>query len=158
MRVECYWNLHKGGWSVRGIDRAHPVYYNKVIAVVPEIYICDPKFVVRPAGNARVRREGKKNVHAFVRGNYYLLFGEGEVANEHGVTYNPYVNTSFVNREDGDPVYEADLAHLYTNEEGKGKVKARWYRQPSGEVCQEVQQGACPPRQEEGAEEARPQR
>ena len=152
MRVECYWNLHKGGWSVRCLDRKDPGY-NRVIAVVPELYICDPQFVVRPAGNAKVRREQKKNVHAFVRGNYYRIFGEGEVANEHGVTYNPYVNTTFVKREDGEPISSADLAHLYTDEEGKGKVTARWYWKPRSKACEEVQQGACVQGQEEGTQE-----
>ena len=40
----------------------------KVIARLKCILLCDVTFVVRHAGRERAIREGRKNVHAFVRG------------------------------------------------------------------------------------------
>lgn len=61
MRVEIYWNLHRKCFSVRVGGRvvAHADAFIMARSVA---------FVVQPAGNAKVRRTGKKNVHAFVRG------------------------------------------------------------------------------------------
>ena len=55
-----YFNLHKKVWSVmnRGLVTAH----------VTERLIENPVFVVRPAGQRKVRETGVKNVHAFVKG------------------------------------------------------------------------------------------
>jgi len=62
MRVECYWNLHKHTFSMRDCSTG------RVIAHPTEFMLHDVTFVVQPAGQARVRRERRKNVHAFVRG------------------------------------------------------------------------------------------
>ena len=61
-RVEVYKNLHNGKFSVR--------HKGKVVGHVDLIKIQDATFAVQPAGRDRVRREKKKNVHAFVRGTY----------------------------------------------------------------------------------------
>ena len=59
--VEVYRNLHKQCLSVRqgGIVRCH---------AKDGICLKDAKFVVSEKGREKVRREKKKNVHAFVRG------------------------------------------------------------------------------------------
>ena len=59
-RVEVYRNLHNDKLSVR--------YGGKVVGHVDSIWLRDATFAVQPAGRDRVRREKKKNVHAFVRG------------------------------------------------------------------------------------------
>ena len=60
MKVEIYYNLHKNVFSVR--------HKGRVIQHTSMAVIKDAEYVVRPAGRAKVLREGKKNVHAFVRG------------------------------------------------------------------------------------------
>ena len=60
MNVEIYFNLHKRVFSVR--------HKGRVIEHVESAIIRRPKFVVQAAGRAKVLREKKKNVHAFVRG------------------------------------------------------------------------------------------
>ena len=62
MRVEVYYNLHKNVFSVR--------HKGRVIQHTKMAVIKDAEYVVRPAGRAKVLREGKKNVHAFVRGEW----------------------------------------------------------------------------------------
>lgn len=65
LRVEIYWNLHLNLFSVRALEgRAK----GKVIAHARDVLVRDPQFVVQKAGRERVLREGRKNVHAFVRG------------------------------------------------------------------------------------------
>ena len=105
MRVEIYYNLHKHCLSVRN--------KGKVIAHVPSVLVKDASFVVQPAGRAKVLREKKKNVHAFVRGMNCLddsftpaLDGLTPVE----VTYNPYKYNSFVRRDNEQPIHTAKFA------------------------------------------------
>lgn len=90
-KVEVYRNLHKKCWSVRNKGR--------IVAHVDKIVLKDCQFVVQPAGNARARREQRKNVHAFVRG-YVSSVEECNASTPSlgyfEVHYNPYQNTTFV--------------------------------------------------------------
>jgi len=107
--VRVYWNLHKGCWSVQ--DRKT----GRVVRHVEAITLADVKFIVRPAGREKVRREGKKNVHAFAAGRYSLK--NGLAAYHKGarrVTYNPYVNETFVFAETGEPVTDAYVVTMGT--------------------------------------------
>jgi len=134
MRVEVYFNLHKKLWSVVDLSTG------LVVEHVHEIAIANPVFTVQPAGRAKVIRDGRKNVHAFVRGERI----EQPIVNGHGmldcetlqvyvdgvsVYYNPYkccaacgtlelcagldtCRASFVTKPDGAPIHGADAATL----------------------------------------------
>jgi hypothetical protein len=71
----------------------------------------DVKFAVQPAGHAKVIREQKKNVHAFVRGIY-----EDRIlpSYQQRVTYNPYKHNHFFTMFGGNtsPIYKARKASL----------------------------------------------
>ena len=102
-KVEVYFNLHKKCWSIR--QAGVPVVHSDFVEIK------EPQFVVQQGGNARVRREKKKNVHAFVRG--YLtqrvrIFPKKQKL----VTYNPYKHTSFVERGTDEPICNAEYAVL----------------------------------------------
>ena len=83
-KVRVYRNLHKKCVSVKqgGIVRCHAT----------NVVLKDCKFIVSEAGQQRVRKEGRKNVHAFIEGyvksarivNKMLDFGWDTVY------YNPY--------------------------------------------------------------------
>lgn len=62
VQVDAYRNLRAGGYSLR--DRKT----GRVVAIVDAVTLRDVKFVVQPAGRARVLATGRKQVHAFVRG------------------------------------------------------------------------------------------
>ena len=107
-KIEVYRNLHKDCFSVRHkgivIDYLHD---NEQLALT------NVKFVVQPAGRAKVLRENKKNVHAFVRGEYVgfennltnnLYFGKFEDLDFYAVSYNPYKSDKFVVKETGKPI------------------------------------------------------
>jgi len=107
-KIEAYKNLHKDCWSVRqdGLVKFH----------CHTISMKNCLFVVRPAGRAKVLREKKKNVHAFVRG--YLVTSntvrpedEAETCIWDNVSYNPYKSANFVDDE-GKPVEVAPFVDL----------------------------------------------
>lgn len=88
--MDIYWNLHRNLFSVRARAGAHK---GRVIAHMTDVALTNVKFHVDQKGRERVLREKRKNVHAFLRGNWTFndvdFFGWN-------VTYNPYKYTSFV--------------------------------------------------------------
>ncbi len=104
--VDVYWNFHKKLWSVRSRET------RLVVAHLDGLVLADVRFRVSAAGNARVRAEGRKNVHAYARG--IVVWPGAEECHREGVVqvgYNPYIYTTFVT-EDGHPIYEARKAWL----------------------------------------------
>ena len=65
-KVEVYFNLHKKCWSIRQAGR--PVVHSDFVEIK------EPQFVVQQGGNARVRREKKKNVQELERTGLHKLY------------------------------------------------------------------------------------
>ena len=105
--VDVYFNLHRKVWSVR--DRKT----RRVVAHLNSVVLSDVTFHVSAAGNARVRAEGRKNVHAFARGTFVGFTADGMEDADTAVTYNPYKYTSFVDAETERPVHAAAQAWLF---------------------------------------------
>lgn len=103
MYVEIYFNLHHRVFSVRALEGPHR---GRVVAHAAAVTLTDAAFVVQPAGRARVLAEGRKNVHAFVRGHWGAVPAEC-VGAPRSVTYNPYRDASFVALPDRTPVRSA---------------------------------------------------
>tara|TARA_R100000808_G_C2106983_1_gene122277 strand:+ start:523 stop:939 length:417 start_codon:yes stop_codon:yes gene_type:complete len=99
-KIEVYRNLHKKCWSVRqaGLVKFH----------CSVVSLRDCVFVVQPAGHAKVIREKRKNVHAFVRG-YISNNCSPAVLDE--IYYNPYKAKTFVDFQ-GNPVHQAEFVEL----------------------------------------------
>jgi hypothetical protein len=116
-KYRLYWNLHKKKWSLQDRQTGRVAHH------VTAYTMYDAKFVVRPAGQAKVRREGKKNVHAFAVGTGGLRDGIATCLSGRPVTYNPYVNDTFVFADTGEPVTEVQAISVYT-ENGRPKVYA----------------------------------
>jgi len=92
-RVEIYRNLHNGTFSVRRDGKVVRHIENFEI-----LRLTDAKFAVQPAGRAKVIREKKKNVHAFIRGTVDTIGGYLGQAPPHEifeVSYNPYESDNF---------------------------------------------------------------
>lgn len=107
MRVQVYWNLHKKCWSVVAFEGDRK---GRVVSHTDQVFLEDVKFAVQPAGNARVRREGRKNVHAFVRGEWVPEFEQGKA--RRSVMYNPYKFETFVFADNHEPVFAAKTVAL----------------------------------------------
>ena len=95
-RVEIYRNLHNDTFSIRRNGKVV-----KHLANWQSIFLKDVKFAVQPAGREKVRREGKKNVHAFIRGTYLApstfphTTSEFKAKCTEWVSYNPYQDDHF---------------------------------------------------------------
>jgi len=112
-RIEVYRNLHKDCFSIRKNGRVVKYIYDD-----DKLHMMDVKFAVQPAGRAKVLRERKKNVHAFVRG-IYTAPSESVDAWQYRATYNPYKMGCFFTTFGGNtsPIHSATRATL-----SRGKV------------------------------------
>lgn len=108
MEVDVYFNLHRKVWSIR--DRKT----RRVVGHARHVELADVTFKVSAAGNARVRAEGRKNVHAFARGTLMSADRALSIPSDDSVvvTYNPYKHTTFVNKDNDTPVHTAGYAWL----------------------------------------------
>jgi hypothetical protein len=104
MKVEVYWNLKRKIYSIR--------HKGRVIAYRTLVHMRDVTWVVQPAGNRKVRRTGRKNVHAFARGTWvqpadqqdFDFDTQFKATKRTPITYNPYHHTRFVYRQTPDQV------------------------------------------------------
>lgn len=119
-KVDVYFNLHKKIFSVR--------HNGRVIEHTDAIQLRDVKYIVNVSGKRRVRKEKRKNVHAFVRGyicdsiikditEWWMGSPELEVINDssynrYEAKYNPYKYDSFVIGENDKPIHKSDYAYL----------------------------------------------
>jgi hypothetical protein len=98
-RVDAYRNLHKGCFSVR--------QKGLVVGHVSTLLLRNASFYSQPAGRAKVRATGRKNVHAGVRGELVSIDVTNINLDNHiACYYNPYKLDSFVELETGQPVGE----------------------------------------------------
>ncbi len=119
MTVKVYRNLKHG-------RKSRPLYSimrnGHVIARRHRVLLTSCKFVVNQAGRRRVIQEGRKNVHAFVVGNWCRLpkctaFGTDETDKRTlglKIVYNPYKMSSF-QTESGNDVKGAQGVLLNEN-------------------------------------------
>ena len=103
--VRVYRNLRKDCLSVlHRTDKGWRLWKH-----VQQIELMNVKFKVSQAGRERVLREKRKNVHAFVEGNYH---GETDVtsSNPRFIKYNPYISGHFVDQQSKEKVSQAAWA------------------------------------------------
>lgn len=112
--VQVYRNLHRteeDGTHVYSVKNDK----NHVEDHVTEIALINPKFRIQKAGQKKVRREGKKNVHAYIQGKRMSGFGEilPHTSGWRQVTYNPYRDDYFVLASDHETeVVNAVMVHI----------------------------------------------
>lgn len=105
--VRVYRNLNRNCYSVQEKNPLGGAW--RVIAHVDSIELRNCRFAVSAASRARVLRQKRRNVHAFV----YGTVGAGPVVWSRAwrVKYDPFTWSTFVT-EDGAPVHEALFAHF----------------------------------------------
>ncbi len=108
MKVFVYFNLHKRLFSIKALEGERK---GRVIAHMSLLALENPKFKVSKAGRERVLREGRKNVHAGVVGDFNPTKLFAENVTWEPVRYNPYLFDSFVD-DNKQPVAFADVAFL----------------------------------------------
>jgi hypothetical protein len=124
---DVYWNLNRGGYSIRAVDGPNK---GRVIGYAAGVDLINATFKVQAGGRDTVRRKHVKSVHAWVRGE---LVATHAAITPHAfdgarVTYNPYKYDTFVVLGDGAPlpIESAASVSLRTNPEtGFAHVVAR---------------------------------
>ena len=124
-RTKVYFNLHKKLWSLKCMDSGPD--YGRVKEHATAVHLLDVVPKVSDAGRERVRREGKKNVHAGLVGRLnsfsdtqrsidkaYIHRINNKRSNPtwREIIYNPYLHTSFVYKDDTTPFRGAREALL----------------------------------------------
>ena len=103
-QVQVYRNLHTGTYSIR--------YRGLVVGHYDIVAIVQPTFRVQPGGRARVLREKRKNVHAFVVGKLVPFWDYPTAEEATRISYNPYKNETFIRVDTGEPVKDALMCWL----------------------------------------------
>jgi hypothetical protein len=105
--IKVYFNLHKRQFSIMqgGLVVQHLFYLD----------MQDVTFHVQPAGNAKVRREKKKNVHAYVKGMLAPDYRYRNLTRIGYITYNPYKYQTFVWENNKEPIHSAEWVSLDCN-------------------------------------------
>ena len=105
LKVMVYYNLHKKTFSVQ--------YDGRIILYADYVKLKDVEFRVREGGRERVRKEMRKNVHAFVIGTLldycqWPCENMPPETNNKVITYNPHKYDSFVRKDSEEPIYNAN--------------------------------------------------
>ena len=87
-RIRAYYNLHRKCFSVQDYKTG------LVTEHTDKLFVTNAMFVVRESGNKKVKREGRKNVHAFVNGIRQSEWVEPTISPLE-VAYNPYTMNFF---------------------------------------------------------------
>jgi len=110
-KVSVHRNLHEDSLTIKVGNLVHG--HAKMVAMY------DVSFHVGAGGNAKVREEGRKHVHAHVRGTVVKANDVDDVEaiyqklEDYGysrVYYNPYKVETFVNYETFEPIYNCNKA------------------------------------------------
>lgn len=103
--TRIYFNLHKRLFSAQQrTDRGW-----RVVEHSDTVQLYDVRFTVSKAGRERVLREQCKNVHAYIYGNRIRGLDATVRSDIYEATYNPYKCSTFVLRENGEPLHTAPL-------------------------------------------------
>ena len=87
-RIRAYYNLHRKCFSIQDYQTG------LVTEHTDKLFVTNAIFVVRESGNKKVKREGRKNVHAFVNGIRQSKW-VAPTMDFQEVAYNPYTMTFF---------------------------------------------------------------
>ncbi|WP_050182620.1 hypothetical protein [Domibacillus robiginosus] len=112
-RVEVYFHVLKGGFSIRSKEKQNP-FNGKVIAHASHVLIEQATFHYSKDTLARIHAKKQKEVYAVVR-DYFIGTSEMDSGVE-GFTKgycNPYVTGNFINWETKGELSEADLVYFY---------------------------------------------
>ncbi|WLR49574.1 hypothetical protein LC065_20230 (plasmid) [Halobacillus litoralis] len=106
-RVEVYYNLHKGGFSIKSLDKNSPDK-GKVVAYSSEVKLEGASFHVNENALSKILAENRKRVYAVVRGYYMGNSVQAELDEHTPVKINPYTCPKFTCKETGNIMDKAD--------------------------------------------------
>lgn len=120
MRVRVYRNLHKNCWSIRACEGPKR---GRLLGHAPALDLTNCRLIVSQKGRERVLRDGKRNVHAFIEGEYQSVFSSRKIRRYYRtclglVRYNPFRASTFRLKPDAGrtrPITSSDLIRFGLN-------------------------------------------
>lgn len=101
-RVHVFYNLHKGGYSIK--DKKTGL----VVGYADTVRLANCLFRVQQGGRQKTIAEKRKRVHAIVEGDF-LRAGRPEITqNMEKVYYNPYTTEEFTSTVTGEHVFKSE--------------------------------------------------
>lgn len=100
-RVQIYYNLHQGGYSIK--DKATGL----VVGYAQNVLLKRCTFRVQQAGRQKTIAEQRKRVHAYIEGDFVAADEPFDFQHMDKVIYNPYTTPQFTDAEDGSWVMAA---------------------------------------------------
>lgn len=101
-RVHVFYNLHKGGYSIK--DKKTGL----VVAYADTVRLENCVFRVQQGGRQKTIAEKRKRVHAIVEGDF-LRAGRPEITRDmEKVYYNPYTTEEFTSTVTGQHVFQSE--------------------------------------------------
>lgn len=94
MRIRVYRNLHTGTLSMQAYNKEKKGW--RVIGHPSHVTLENVEFVVRQAGRLRVLKEKRKNVHAWVEGDFVNCTAVSPRPYREAARYNPYKYETWV--------------------------------------------------------------
>ena len=110
-KVEVYYNLLKGGFSIVSKDKRNPDR-NRVVAYAENVTIVDATFHISERILAQIREKKCKNVYAVVRGTFVDI-GENLNPKLRRGYCNPYTTGKFIDWETKEELLTAKEVYFY---------------------------------------------
>ncbi|WP_079516530.1 hypothetical protein [Rossellomorea marisflavi] len=112
-RVEVYYNIQKGGFSIVALDKRNPMK-GKVVAYASNVQVEDAKFCINPNKLAKIKANNRKTVYAVVRGHFVSAEPMDDAAHGYRKGYcNPFKTGKFIDWENGTELHEARGVYFY---------------------------------------------
>ena len=99
-RVAVYKNLHKGAWSIRGLDGPDK---GKVVAHATAVTLTDCHMHVGAAARRRIANGAAREVHAWIVGTLAPV----ELQRPQRISYRPHQRAEFFIVDTGQPIWTA---------------------------------------------------
>ena len=103
-----YYNIHKGGFSIRSNDKRNP-HNGKVVAHAPSVVLSDCEFKVSQVSVKKIRQNKRKAVCAYIKGTFVGIEGNHNGMEE--IYFNPYNTKQFISVDTNVPVLAASTVY-----------------------------------------------
>lgn len=111
-RVEVYYNIHKGGFSIKSLDKRNPAK-GKVVAHAEHVSIQQATFHISKGTLAQILDTNRKSVYAVVRGTLSSVSNDQNFDGHRKGYCNPFRTGEFVDWDTGKELKEAEEVHFY---------------------------------------------
>lgn len=110
-RVEVYYNLQQGGFSIKALDKVNP-NKGKVVAYAENVLLENCTFNINKKKLDNILDKERKTVYAVVRG--YFVNAEGNDNSTHKLGYcNPFKTGKFIDWNSREEITAANEVYFY---------------------------------------------